>query len=124
MAEVHGFWSEAIGLGVRALRFSVGEMAGSPWMDAQIADQDIAPAVRRAAFAAIAVDKDIAYSLKMTPVSIARSALMVRRSSALATVELAHYQRLLAVEVLKRVASNPAALLEALAEPYERGSMR
>lgn len=119
MAEVHGFWSAAIQLGVRALGFSVGEVAGSPWMAAAIAKEDIAPGVRRTAAAAIAVDKEIAYDVRITPASMARTALMLRLGHSPAIAELKNYQRLLAIAVLQRVAPDPAGLLEALAEPYE-----
>jgi hypothetical protein len=119
MAEVHGFWSEAIQAGVKALGFSIGEVAGAPWMAAAIARDDAPAAVRRAAAAAVAVDKEIAYAVKTTPTTQARTALMLRLSQSAAIVELENYQRLLAVAVLQRVAADPARMLEALAEPYE-----
>lgn len=119
MAEVHGFWSEAIHAGVRALGFELGEVAGKPWMIARIAHEDIPGPVRRAAAAAIEVDKAIAYQNKVTLMTQARAALMSRLSTSPATVELENYQRVLAVAVLQRVALDPARMLEALAEPYE-----
>jgi len=119
MAEVHGFWSEAIQAGVRALGFSLQDLSDGPWMSAAIAKDDIPAPVRRAAAAAIAIDKEIAYATKTTPTSQARTALMLRIARSSAAVELETYQRLLAVAVLQRVAANPAGLLEALAEPYE-----
>lgn len=119
MAEVHGFWSEAIHAGVKALGFSIVQAHGGPWMTAQVAREDAPSAVRRAASAAIAVDKEIAYATKITPTTQARTALMLRLSQSPAIVELENYQRLLAVAVLQRVAADPARLLKALAEPYE-----
>jgi len=119
MAEVHGFWSEAIQHGVRALGFAIQEVAGSPWMAAQVAKDDVPAPVRRAAAAAIAVDREIAYQTRITPASMARTALMLRLGRSAATVELENYQRLLAVAVLQRVAADPPGLLEALAKPYE-----
>ncbi len=118
MGEVHGFWSEAIHAGVRALGFSIGEVAGQPWMVAQIAQDSLPSAVRRAAAAAIEVDKEIAYQAKPTLQGQARTALMARLSQSSATVELANYQRILAIAIIQRVAADPAGLLEALAEPY------
>lgn len=119
MAEVHGFWSEAIHAGVRALGFELGEMAGEPWMFATIANDDVPGPVRRAAAAAIEVDKEIAHQAKLTLMTQARAALMSRLGSSPATVELENYQRVLAVAVLQRVAADPARMLEALAEAYE-----
>ncbi|WP_454719126.1 hypothetical protein [Caulobacter segnis] len=118
MAEVHGFWSEAIHAGVRALGFQLGEVAGQPWMIATIAKEDIPGAVRRAAAAAIEVDKEIAHQAKLTLMTQARAALMSRLSTSPASVELENYQRVLAVAVLQRVAPDPARLLKALADPY------
>jgi hypothetical protein len=119
MAQVHGFWSEAIWAGVRALGFSLQQVAGKPWMAAEIAMDEIPSAVRRAAAAAIAVDKEIAYQIRPNAVTIARAALMTRLTVSPAAWELENYQSLLAITVLKRVAPDPAGLLEALAEPYE-----
>lgn len=138
-AEVTGFWSEAIHQGVRALNFSIQEVSGAPWMAAEIGREDVPAGVRRAAAAAIAVDKEIAYQTRSTPTSQARTALMMRliRSSAAddqdkgrllavsvlmrsaALVEQDSYRRLLAVAVIQRVAADPLRLIEALAEPYE-----
>lgn len=118
MAEVQGFWSAAIQQGVRALGFTTREIAGSPWMVAEIVREDAPAGVRRAAAAAIAVDKEIAHQTKTTTASQARTALMLRLGKASAAVEMENYQRLLIVAVLQRVAADPPGLLEALAEPY------
>lgn len=118
-AEVHGFWSEAIHHGVRALGFSLREVTGGKWMAAEVAKDDLPAAVRRAASAAIEVDKEVAHSTKTTQVVLARALLMARLEESSAAVELENYQRLLAIEVLKRVAADPRGLLEALAEPYK-----
>lgn len=119
MAQVHGFWSEAIHAGVRALGFSIEDVAGEPRMIARIADDDVHGPVRRAAAAAIEVDKDVAAETKLTLMTQARTALMVKLGTSAATVELDTYQRVLAIAVLKRVAPDPARRLEALADPYE-----
>lgn len=119
MGEVTGFWSEAIHAGVRALGFELGEVAGEPWMIARIAQEDVPGPVRRAAAAAIEVDKEIANQAKPTVIGQTRAALMKRLGQSPAAVELENYQRVLAVAVMQRVAPDPARLLEALAEPYE-----
>lgn len=119
MGEVTGFWSEAIHAGVRALGFSIGQVAGEPWMIAEIARKGLPGPVRRAAAAAIAVDKEIAYQPKPSVIGQTRLALMKRLSQSPASVELENYQRVLAVAVLQRVAPDPARMLEALAEPHE-----
>jgi hypothetical protein len=119
MTEVQGFWSAAIERGVKALGFTMGEVAGAPWMRAEIAREHAPSAVRLAAAAAIAVDKEIAYQTRTTPASQARTSLMLRLGKSSAAVELQNYQRLLTVAVLQRVAADPARLLEALAEMQE-----
>ena len=119
MAEVYGFWSEAIRAGVKALGFSLQRIAGKPWLAATIAENDLPGVVRTAAAAAIAVDKEVAYLIRPTATSIARAALMARLTESSAPVELHTYQELLALAVLKRVAADPRHMLAVLAEPYE-----
>lgn len=119
MAEVYGFWSEAIQQGVSVLGFSIRQFGDNRWMAAEIAKERIPAPVRRAAAAAITIDQEISTSLKMTPTVIARAALMGRLGRWPVTVELANYRRLLVIALLQRVAPDPPGLLEALAKPYE-----
>ncbi len=118
MVEVRGFWTEAIRSGVRALGFSIVERQGAPWMIAERATEALAPAVARAAAAAIAVDKEIALQPRTTPASQARTALMLRLFVSPARRELEAYQEFLTQAVATRVAADPARLLDALAAPY------
>ena len=117
MAQVQGFSTEAIRLGVRAFGFLTVEVEGAPWMVANLAVEPLTSAVARAAAAAIVVDKMIALQPPTTPASQARTALMLRLFRSPATEELAAYQDLLIPAVTQRVADAPARLLDALAEP-------
>jgi hypothetical protein len=118
-AEVTGFWSQAIQQGVRALGFSLHEAGGGQWMTAEVANDELPSAVRRAASAAIEVDKEVAHSNKSSQIVMARALLMAKLEESAAINELRDYQALLAVELLRRVAADPPTLLAALAEPYE-----
>lgn len=116
MAQVHGFWSAAIRAGVKALAFSIDQTGDTVWMQARIDNTRRAPAIQRAAAAALAVDKEIALSSRTTPASQARTALMLRLMAKAPNTALAAYQDLLVVAVLQRVANDPARMLEALAQ--------
>ncbi len=118
-AEVTGFWSQAIQQGVRAVGFSLREAGGGQWMAAEVAQDELPPAVRRAANAAIEIDKEIAHSNKTNQIVMARALLMAKLEESAAINELRDYQALLAVELLRRVAADPPVMLAALAEPYE-----
>lgn len=120
MSEPKDIWKERVRLGVDALGFRLVELgAGEVWMAAEVARQDVAPAVMTAAHAAIEMDKLVSLRGGDLDAAEARRTLQAAIKMSAARSELSMYQRLLSELLWKAVAHDPALMLEAMAEPHE-----
>lgn len=111
------YWYEVVRRGVLALGFSILRFKGEAWMAAHLANPQEG-LVRRAAHAAIEIDKRVALETG-SPENAAREALAARLERRPASLELAGYQRLLLDRLWSDIETDPAARLEALAYPHE-----
>lgn len=110
------YWRAVARRGVMAVGFSVWRFAGETWLGARI----LAPQtglVRRAAYAAIEIDKAIA--LETGPDEVVRLALAHALEAGPAPVQQAAYQALLVERLWRAIAACPAQRLAALAAPHE-----
>ena len=110
------YWRAIARRGVLALRFKVWRFAGETWMGATAAD---APEglVRRAAHAAIELDKTIA--LETGPDEAVRQALADALDHGAAPRQTSAYQALLIARLWEAIQDAPAERLAALAAPHE-----
>ncbi|MBO9547286.1 hypothetical protein [Caulobacter sp.] len=110
------YWRAIARRGVLALRFKVGRFAGETWMGAAASG---APEglVRRAAHAAIALDKTIA--LETSADEAVRRALADALEHGSAPRQASAYQAVLIARLWGAIQDAPAQRLAALAAPHE-----
>ena len=110
------YWRAIARRGVMALRFTVWRFAGETWLgaEAQGAPEGL---VRRAAHAALEIDKAIA--LESGPDEAARQAFAQALAQGPAPRQAAAYQALLVERLCQEIEPDPAQRLAALAAPHE-----